>query len=74
MNNIAEGFERGTNKEFAQFLNMAKGSAGEVRSILYAALDDGNIGAIEFETLSQQSVRLARRISTLIKHLQRSQT
>jgi four helix bundle protein len=43
MSNIAEGFEPGTNKEFAQFLHTAKGSVGEVRSILYAALDDGYI-------------------------------
>src|SRR5438093_13271533 len=51
MNNIAEGFERGSNKEFAQFLNIAKGSGGEVRSTLYAALDEQYITNAQFEAL-----------------------
>lgn len=40
--NIAEGFERGSRKEYLQFLNFAKGSAGEVRSLLRVALEVGS--------------------------------
>jgi len=39
MNNIAEGFERGSNKDFVKFLFIARGSAGEVLSMLYVGLD-----------------------------------
>jgi four helix bundle protein len=39
MNNISEGFERDNNREFITFLGYAEGSAGEVRSMLYVALD-----------------------------------
>ena len=70
MSNIAEGFERGTNKEFAQFLHTAKGSVGEVRSILYAALDDGYISKNQFTDLTSLATTVARRLSTLIKYLQ----
>lgn len=49
MSNIAEGFERGTRNEFLNYLFIAKGSAGEVRAQLYAALD---IGYINIETFT----------------------
>jgi four helix bundle protein len=49
MSNIAEGFERGGNQEFIQFLYVAKGSCGEVRSQLYVALDQAYVGQPEFD-------------------------
>ncbi len=49
--NIAEGFERSSNTEFANFLNIAKGSAGEVRSILYIIEDVGHAPSEEIQTI-----------------------
>lgn len=48
MSNIAEGFERGSDKDFARFLYIAKGSCGEIRSQLYVALDRRYITQEEF--------------------------
>ena len=74
MSNIAEGFERGTNKEFVQYLFIAKGSAGEVRSLLWVALEVGYLPASDFKILSEFSLSLARRLSTFIKYLQSRKT
>jgi four helix bundle protein len=49
MNNISEGFERHSDKEFAYFLNIAKGSAGEVRSMLFVMLDMNYIDNMAFK-------------------------
>ena len=57
MNNISEGFERGSNKDFAKFLFIARGSAGEVRSMLYIALDQNYINVETFDRCLEVSVR-----------------
>lgn len=69
MNNIAEGFERGSNKDFIRFLFVARGSAGEVRSMLYVALDQGYIDHETFQSLSDLSRKCSRTIWGLIKSL-----
>ena len=51
LSNIAEGFERGSRSEFHQFLVIAKGSCGEIRSQLYVALDVGYLSKDEFQKL-----------------------
>jgi len=68
-NNIAEGFERMSNKEFSKFLFIAKGSAGEVRSMLYIALKLNYIDKKQFDDLFNKCLEISRLISALIKTL-----
>jgi four helix bundle protein len=70
MSNIAEGFERGTRKEFVQFLNIAKGSNGEVRSQLQVASDQKYISEKEFAALRDASILLSKRIASFIRYLE----
>ena len=69
MNNIAEGFERQTNKEFSHFLYIAKGSCAEVRSMCCVALELGYILQADFEKINKLSSDTAKLISGLIKVL-----
>jgi four helix bundle protein len=72
MSNIAEGYERGSNKEFSQFLFIARGSAGEVRSLLYVALDQKYIDQLTFKKLFETSLLISRQIKSFISYLQSS--
>ena len=69
MNNIAEGYERGSNKDFVRFLFIARGSAGEVRSLLYVALDQGYIADDEFEDICHSCVEVSKTLWGFIKSL-----
>ena len=69
MNNIAEGFERRTNKDFKNFLFISKGSCGEVRSMLYLAVKLNYISEKEFNDLRRTSLEVSRLISGFIKTL-----
>jgi four helix bundle protein len=72
MSNIAEGFERGGNQEFTQYLYIAKGSCGELRSQTYIALDQGYIDQTKADNLLVILKRLSIMIKHLIDHLKRS--
>ena len=69
MNNIAEGFERKSSKEFVQFLFIAKSSCGEVRSMLYVAQDIGYIDIESFSKLLKQTETISKSLSGFIKYL-----
>jgi four helix bundle protein len=72
MSNIAEGFERDGDKEFAQFLSIAKSSAGELRWQMFVALDQDYISQSEFESVKEKAMASSRMISGLIRYLKQS--
>ena len=72
MANIAEGFERGGDKEFIQFLSTAKGSCGEVKSHLYVALDQNYVSAEQFKDLYAQADEVSRLTAGFMAYLQQS--
>ena len=69
MSNIAEGFERGTQQEFLNYLYIAKGSAGEVRSQLYIALDVGYLNIETFKYLNNLAEECSRLIQSFAEKI-----
>jgi four helix bundle protein len=67
--NIAEGFERSSRKEYLLFLNIAKGSAGELRSLLHVALEVGYIDQPRYDHLRDAVLELSRYLSNQIRSL-----
>jgi four helix bundle protein len=72
MDNIAEGFERGTRAEFIQFLGYSKGSCGELRSQLYRAFDRSYLEMNQFEDLLKMVSRISAMLQGLIVYLQKT--
>ncbi|MBD2511429.1 four helix bundle protein [Nostoc muscorum FACHB-395] len=70
--NIAEGFERHSRKEYLNFLNIAKGSAGEVRSLLRVALEVGYLNQSSYTQLYNQAMELSRMLSNQIQSINQS--
>jgi four helix bundle protein len=73
LSNFAEGFERGGDKEFLQFLAVAKGSCGEVRAQLYIAADQGYLSQELFVRLTSNAKEISRLLSGLMKYLSESE-
>lgn len=69
MNNIAEGFEKMTKKDFVKFLYISKGSCGEVRSMLYLAKDLKYISELKFNELYIETIEISRILAGLIRSM-----
>ncbi len=68
-NNIAEGFERNSNKELVRFLYIARGSCGEVRSMIYLARNLNYLSESEFKEIYQELIVISKLIFGFIRIL-----
>lgn len=69
LSNIAEGFESGSDKQFARYLKIAKGSAGETRAQIYVAFDQRYISQNEFSITKEKLDICSKKLSRLISYL-----
>jgi len=74
MSNISEGFARETDKEFLRSLWISKGSAAEVQSLSYAALDQEYLTKRDMQAIYNQAEKVSQLVSGLIKYLRNSST
>jgi four helix bundle protein len=73
LSNIAEGFERGGNREFRQFLSQAKGSSGGIKVQLYVALDAKMISEEQFDDLYSLATDVGRLVGGFVRYLSDSE-
>ena len=73
MDNIAEGFGRGSRLEFIQFLTVARGSASEVQSQLYRCLDRKYFSMEQFQELYNLAEEICKMITGFIGYLNKSE-
>jgi four helix bundle protein len=73
MANVAEGFGRGTNKEFKRFLFISKASASELSSHLYIALDVDVIDRVLFDDLYSKTDLIQKKLSSFINYLRKNE-
>lgn len=69
MNNIAEGFERGSDKDFLKFLYYSESSIGEIWSLLNVAVEYGYLDSQYFEKLKNECLEISKQLSNFIKYL-----
>ena len=74
MDNIAEGFGRGSRLEFIQFLSISKASAAELQSQLFRALDRKHILQEQYDVLNEEALKIGNKTAAFIRYLNESES